>query len=50
MHETAHNRDHDHVSLTDPQALAELDEARREVALGDVVREVDAVRALRPDT
>jgi prevent-host-death family protein len=34
--------------LADPQILAELAEARREVARGDVVRGVDAVRALRP--
>jgi prevent-host-death family protein len=34
--------------LSDPQILDELAEARREVARGDVVRGVDAVRALRP--
>ena len=34
--------------LADPQILADLAEARREVARGDVVRGVDAVRALRP--
>lgn len=34
--------------LSDPQALAEIREAEDEVARGDVVRGVDAVRALRP--
>jgi antitoxin YefM len=34
--------------LADPHILAELAEARREVSRGDVVRGVDAVRALRP--
>lgn len=36
--------------LADPQARAELSDARDEVAAGDVVRGVDAVRALRPQT
>jgi prevent-host-death family protein len=36
--------------LADPQILADLAEARREVARGDVVQGVDAVRALRPKT
>ena len=33
--------------LSDPQALAEIREAQAAVARGDVVRGVDAVRALR---
>jgi antitoxin YefM len=36
--------------LADPQARAELADTRDEVATGDVVRGVDAVRALRPQT
>lgn len=36
--------------LADPQALAELRDARDEAARGDVVRGVDAVRVLRPRT
>jgi len=36
--------------LADPQARAELADARAEVARGDVVRGTDAVRALRPQT
>lgn len=36
--------------LADSQARAELADAREEVAAGDVVRGVDAVRALRPQT
>lgn len=36
--------------LADPQAGAELADAREEVAGGDVVRGMDAVRALRPQT
>ena len=34
--------------LADPQTLAELKDARGEVVRGEVVRGVDAVRALRP--
>jgi antitoxin YefM len=34
--------------LSDPAALAEIREADAEVARGDVVRGVDAVRASRP--
>ncbi|MGI9001639.1 MAG: type II toxin-antitoxin system Phd/YefM family antitoxin [Pseudonocardia sp.] len=34
--------------LGDSEALAEIREAEAEVALGDVVRGVDAVRVLRP--
>jgi prevent-host-death family protein len=36
--------------LGNPQALAELAAAREEVATGEVVSGVDAVRALRPPT
>ena len=36
--------------LADPQTLAELKDARGEVVRGEVVRGVDAVRALRPPT
>jgi antitoxin YefM len=36
--------------LADPQTLAELKDARGEVVRGEVVRGVDAVRALRPQT
>ena len=36
--------------LADPQTLAELKDARDEAARGEVVRGVDAVRALRPPT
>lgn len=36
--------------LADPQTRDELAHARDEVAAGDVVRGVDAVRALRPQT
>ncbi|HEX3778759.1 MAG TPA: type II toxin-antitoxin system Phd/YefM family antitoxin [Pseudonocardiaceae bacterium] len=36
--------------LADPHALAELADAHHEVARGEVVRGVDAVRALRPKT
>jgi hypothetical protein len=34
--------------LGDPGALADINTARDEIARGDVVRGVDAVRALRP--
>ncbi len=34
--------------LTDPQALADIREADAAYAAGDVVRDADAVRALRP--
>lgn len=34
--------------LSDPDALAEVAAARDEIARGDVVRGVEAVRALRP--
>lgn len=34
--------------LSDPTALADIREADADVARGDVVRGVDAVRALRP--
>jgi antitoxin YefM len=34
--------------LSDPSAREEIAEARAEIARGDVVRGVDAVRALRP--
>jgi hypothetical protein len=34
--------------LSDPGALAEIAAARDEIARGDVVRGVEAVRALRP--
>jgi prevent-host-death family protein len=36
--------------LADPQARTELQDARDEVARGEVVRGIDAVRALRPHT
>lgn len=36
--------------LSDPNARAEIAEAERAVAEGDVVRGVDAVRALRSDS
>lgn len=34
--------------LSDPGALAEIRAARSEIARGDVVRGVEAIRALRP--
>jgi len=36
--------------LSDPQAMAEIHQAETELARGDVVRGVDAIRALRPFT
>jgi antitoxin YefM len=36
--------------LADPHARTELQDARDEVTSGEVVRGVDAVRALRPHT
>ncbi|MGH3302541.1 MAG: hypothetical protein ACRDOK_12815 [Streptosporangiaceae bacterium] len=34
--------------LSDPKALAQIQAAREEIARGDVVRGIEAVRALRP--
>jgi antitoxin YefM len=36
--------------LSDPEAMADIRKSRAEVDRGDVVRGVDAVRALRPRT